>query len=465
MSISQLDRPVAAPSRAPLPGAPPAGGVPAGWSPRSVLAGISAGGLLALLLWLSGGAGLTGSAAAFVTALGRLAGLAGGYAVVVLLLLMGRVPALEHGVGADKLARWHARGGRFTVCVLAAHAVLIIWGYALAAHASPVGETATLLRSYPDVAMATVALGLLVGVGVLSARAARARMRYETWYHLHLYTYLAVALGFSHQFANGTDFVANPAARACWAALYAGVAATLAWHRVVVPVRQAFRHRMRVVEVRPEAPGVVSVLVAGESLGELAAQPGQFFRWRFLTRDGWWQSHPFSLSAPPHARMLRITVKTLGDYSSWLQNVRPGTRVMTEGPYGALTAARRRQPRVLLLAGGIGVTPLRTLFETLPGEPGEITLLYRARSAEDLVFRDELTAIATARGARLSFLLGPSGGPRDPLTGAHLAGLVPGLREHDVFVCGPAGMAVAARAALRAAGVPAKSIHTEHFAF
>ncbi|GAC1326609.1 MAG: ferredoxin reductase family protein [Mycobacteriales bacterium] len=437
----------------------------AGLSPRVVLGAITAGGLAVLALWLSGGGADVTTPAAVLTALGRLAGLAGGYAVVVLLLLMGRLPALENGVGADRLARWHSRGGRYTVSALVLHAVLIGWGYALAAHASATGEVSTLLRSYPDVAMATVALGLLVGVGVISARAARRRLRYETWYHLHLYTYLAVALALSHQLANGADFVTNRWARTLWAALYAGVAALLLWHRFVVPVKQAFRHRLRVVDVRPEAPGVVSVLVAGRHLDELAAEPGQFLRWRFLTRDGWWQSHPFSLSAPAHPRVLRLTVKTLGDHSAWLQGVTPGTRVMTEGPYGALTAARRSRQKVLLLAGGIGVTPLRTLFETLPGSAGEITLLYRARSADQLVFVDELTEIAAGRGAQLSFLLGPSGGADDPLTASRLAGLVPGLPEHDVFVCGPAGMTATACAALRAAGVPAGSIHSEQFAF
>src|SRR5205085_363848 len=148
---------------------------------------------------------------------------------------------------------------------------LIIWGYAVSAHTGLVSETSTLLTGYPDVLMATVGALLFVGVGVVSARAARRRMRYETWYYLHLYTYLAVALAFSHQFATGADFVDNRPARVAWSLLYAGVGAATGWYRVLTPVRQAVRHRLRVDRVVREAPGVVSIAVSGRHLDELRA--------------------------------------------------------------------------------------------------------------------------------------------------------------------------------------------------
>ena len=170
-------------------------------------------------------------------------------------------------------------------------------------------------------------------------------MRYETWYYLHFYTYLAVALAFSHQFATGAEFVSNFPARFVWASLYAGVGLAILWYRFVTPVRQAMRHRMRVEAVQAEAPGVVSVIIRGRHLDELNAASGQFFRWRFLTRELWWVSSPYSLSAAPTSNRVRITVKALGDHSTALTHLRPGTRVFAEGPYGAMTAARRRRPQ------------------------------------------------------------------------------------------------------------------------
>jgi predicted ferric reductase len=401
----------------------------------------------------------------WLTNAGRLTGLLAGYAVVVQLLLMARVPALERGIGSDQLARWHSYGGRYTVSLIVSHALLIIWGYAVVAHTSVVHETGALLTSYPDVLMATVALGLFVMIGVVSARAARRRMKYETWYYLHFYAYLAIALAFSHQFANGAEFMSSLPARMFWASLYLLLAGLLLWFRVFGPVRFNLRHRMRVWAVRQEVPGVWSVLVTGRRMEELSVEPGQFFRWRFLTRNGWWQSHPYSLSAPPHPSMLRFTVKALGDHSREISQIRAGTRVVAEGPYGALTARRRRRRGVVLVAGGIGVTPLRALFEAIPGGPGEVTLLYRANRMEEVVFRAELEDIARRRGARVHYLVGPPGGPNEPLTAVRLAGLVPGIGDRDVYVCGPPGMTAAARTALRGAGVPRGHIHIEDFSF
>lgn len=432
--------------------------------PPAVLTAITAGAVAVVLLWWHDTPPMHGFGE-WLTNAGRITGLLAGYVVVVLLVLMARIPVLERHVGSDRLARWHSMGGRYTVNLAIAHTLLIIWGYAVSAHEGLVAQTGQLLTQYPDVMMATASLALLVLVGAVSIRAARKRLRYETWYHLHFYTYLAIALSFSHEFSTGADFATNLKARVMWSALYLGAAVVLLWYRFVMPVRAMLRHRMVVDAVIPEARGVYSVHVRGRYLHELATQPGQFFRWRFLTRDQWWQSHPYSLSAPPSGQLLRFTVKVLGDHSDKLRRIRPGTTVFAEGPYGALTPDRRSRRKVLLLAGGIGVTPLRALFETLPAASGELTFLYRAASDLDVVFRDELDAIARWRQARVSYLIGPPGADDDPFVGRRLLALVRDIREHDVYVCGPPGMVDAARAALRRVGVASRHIHTESFEF
>jgi predicted ferric reductase len=430
-----------------------------------VLTAIWLGAAATLALWWSNTPALHGLGD-WLTNAGRITGLLAGYGVVVLVALMARIPPLERGIGADRLARWHAMGGRYTVSLVVAHGLLITWGYAVAAHTSITAQTKTLLLSYPNVLMATVAGLLLVGVGLMSARAARKRMRYETWYYLHFYTYLAVALAFAHQFSTGADFMNNRPARVAWSLLYASVGAAIVWWRFITPVRQAIRHTLRVESVVQEAPGVFSIAVRGNHVDELRAESGQFFRWRFLTRELWWASNPYSLSAPPYGDRLRITVKALGEHSAALARLRPGTRVLAEGPFGALTGARRQRRKVLLIAGGVGITPLRALFQTLPAQPGELAMVYRASRDEDVVFRDELRAIAESRGARLHVLVGSrSELGVDPLSTAALQANFPGLHEYDVYLCGPSGMSTSVTQALRAAGVPRRQIHHESFEF
>ncbi len=208
---------------------------------------------------------------------------------------------------------------------------------------------------------------------------------------------------------------------------------------------------------------VVSIIIEGEHLEELQAQPGQFFRWRFLTPDHWLAAHPFSLSAPPTEHNLRLTVKALGDGSTNLHDLSVGTWVVAEGPYGSMTAARRSRNDVVLIAGGVGITPMRALFETIPLEPGErLTLLYRARSHGDVVFHEELEHIASQRGADLFYLLGDN---RSCLDAPALAQLVPHIAACDVYLCGPTAMSDAVRTSLAALAVPVAQIHEERFAW
>jgi predicted ferric reductase len=436
-----------------------------GAHPHVVLAVIAGGAAAAMGLWWHNTPSIHGFGD-WLTNAGRLTGLLAGYVVVVLVALMARLPPLERGIGTDRLARWHASGGRYVVSLVVAHGLLITWGYAVTAHTNVISQTKTLLTSYPDVLMATVAGLLLVGVGIVSMRAARKRMRYETWYFLHFYTYLAVALAFSHQFATGAEFMNNLAARVVWGGMYAGVAAAILWYRFITPIRQAVHQRLRVEAVVRESADVVSVVITGPRVHELVAHPGQFFRWRFLTRDLWWASNPYSLSAAPLANRLRITVKTLGDHSSKLGKLRRGTPVIAEGPYGAMTVARRTRRKVLLVAGGVGVTPLRALFQTLPSRGGDLTFVYRAGQDIDVVFRDELRAIAEKRRARLHIITGHRADlGYDPLSTANLKRNVPDLDRHDVYVCGPAGMTEAVVTSLRDAGVPRRHIHRESFEF
>jgi predicted ferric reductase len=436
-----------------------------GAHPRVILGVIGVGAVATIGLWWHGTPYIHGTGD-WVTNGGRVLGLLAGYAVVVLVALMARIPPLERGIGADRLARWHAMGGRYTVGLVVAHAILITWGYAVTAHESVPGEAWTLLDSYPDVLMATVGGLLLVGVGIVSAKAVRPKMRYETWYYLHFYTYVAIALAFSHQFADGAEFISNASARFVWGAMYIAVAVAIVWYRVVTPVRQARRHQLRVAKVRREAPDVTSLLISGRYLAELGAEPGQFFRWRFLAPGLWWTSSPYSLSAPPGRGQLRITVKASGDHSRLLTAVKPGTRVIAEGPYGAMTPALRRSGKVALIAGGVGITPLRALFESLPAGPGDLALIYRVTSAEDIVFRRELERIAERRGARLWFVAGSRaelGG--DPLNAGELLKRIPGLPAYDVYLCGPPGMTEKVIRALRDAGVRRGRIHHESFEF
>jgi len=395
-----------------------------------------------------------------VALIAHTSGMLAGYGVLVMLVLMSRWPLLERGTGADVLARWHAAGGRTILGLVSVHGVFAVLAWSLLTRQDPVSALAQVL-TWPGLATATIGTALLCAVAVASARSARKKLRWENWYALHLSMYLAVALSFAHQLA-GPDLAGRPWLQISWALLYTFTFALVLRYRVIAPIMAARRHGLHVVAVIPEAEGVSSIVIEGRHLAELRAQPGQFFRWRFLTAGSWATAHPFSLSAPPAGNRLRLTVKALGDGSERLQQVPVGTRVVAEGPYGAMTADRRTRRDVLLIAGGVGITPMRALFETMPVQPGQdLMLLYRANHPDQLVFRDELDALAARRQARVIYLLGND---RELLSAPSLARLVPGLAYRDVYLCGPPGMSDAVRSALHRAGLPAAHLHEERFA-
>ena len=144
-------------------------------------------------------------------------------------------------------------------------------------------------------------------------------------------------------------------ARAVVGVLYIAVAALLLWYRVCVPLRAAFRHRLRVARVVRENRRTSSRSTwPGDASTSLGAESGQFFRWRFLTRDLWWAANPYSLSAAPAHGQLRITVKVTGRHSAALQAAaarhagarRRAVRLVHRGsPAQAARRAHRRRHR------------------------------------------------------------------------------------------------------------------------
>jgi predicted ferric reductase len=415
--------------------------------------------------WLRHGHLADTSPSSILMATGQLAALMGTFLVLMGLLFVARTPFLENLYG-DKSARYHRFIGLAAILLIALHVVTIVAGYALADGVSPLDELTTQVLTYPYMLAAAVAVVLFLVIGASSIRPIRRRLSYETWMGIHLYAYLAVVLAFAHQLADGSDFSTHPLARIYWFALYGFVFGMIAVFRVAAPIVQLFSHRFHVERLVVETSDVVSIYIAGRRMDRVHARAGQYFRLRLLVRNEWWRSHPFSISAVPDGSTLRFTVKALGDFSERLQALRPGARVMLEGPYGALTTASRTRERVALIGAGIGVTPVRALFEELAGRV-DVRLIYRASRPQDLVFVDELGDLERRPDAAVTYVVGRRGSPAmqsDPLSAPALRRLVPDIAARDVYLCGPQSMMAAVKESLRQLGVPRARIHAERFA-
>lgn len=399
-------------------------------------------------------------------AIGELTALGGTFAALLGVLFASRAPWLDQVFGADRLRTIHRWLGFISVWAIGAHGVTSTLAFAGGSVGEVIPTLVSLVETVPGMLGAIVAMGLFLLVAVSSVRAARRRVSYETWHGLHLYVYLAVALGFLHQLTIGTDFVTDPLAAAFWIALYAAAFVPLLIHRVAWPLALTLLHRPRVHAVVRESRDVFSLYVDGVDLDRLAVRSGQFFVIRALTLRDWMHGHPLSISAAPNGEYLRFTVRAVGEGTRALAALPAGTPLLLEGPYGSMHGARRTGRRLLLIAGGIGIAPIRALAEGLGFRPGDLDLVYRTRDPGDVPLGRELQALAAHRGFRLHLVAGRRGAPgvgADPLGPDAIRRLVPDAADRDIYLCGPDGLMEHARSALLALGAPSSRINLELF--
>ena len=399
---------------------------------------------------------------AIITSVSRTFALVGTYLALVGLLLVARIPLVERAVGHDRLVTWHRKLGPYSLFLIGFHVLFVAFGYAGLEQIPTIKELWKMVTRFPWMLPAFIGFIFFMAAGVTSYKKVRAKMSYETWWTVHLYTYLAIALSFMHQVLTGPMFMGHPLNRFFWNLLYIIVVGSLLIWRFILPVVRSLKLGLRVESVNQEGPGMYSIIMRGRNVETLGAQGGQFFGWRFLTKGHWWISHPYSLSAAPTKKYLRITVKDLGDHSGSVASIKPGTRVFLEGPYGAFTAGRASKGYVTLIGGGVGITPIRAILEEFPPQ-FNIDVIFRASREEDIILRDELDYLAEQKGARIHYLIGPRS--LHPMSAKYIQKIVPTFRDSDVYICGPTPLVDAVREAAQDVGIPKNRFHDEAFAF
>ncbi len=409
--------------------------------------------------WFASPSSLAFSPASMATSLGELSGMVGAFLVCSQVLLIARIPWFERAVGLDRLVSWHRTLGTTVLFLIVSHVLLMILGVQLLTSGTPWGATWEVLTSYPDMLAALIGTLLFFAVGITSSRIPRGRISYEAWYWIHVTAYAAIFLTFFHELSAGVHFVSNPINRAAWIILYLGTAAAILTWRFILPLAAAWRHRMVVDKVVSEGHGINSIWLKGPHLDELSAQAGQFMLFRFFTVGHMLTAHPFSLSLLPSHGKMRITVGALGDHSSQMPHLKPGTMVFAEGPFGHFTPEASHRHKVLLVAGGAGIGPIRTLAESLVEEGRDVVMVYRSTSTHRLALEQELRelhpmVLHTVVGSRAELR-------HDPLAPRSLKRLVKDVAHREVYICGPEGMGITVENSLAELGVSKRMIHRE----
>ncbi len=400
--------------------------------------------------------------------LGRLTGLLAVYAVLFQFLSMGRALWLERIFGLDRIANVHRINGYISLLLIIVHPIFIVYSYALVAQADIITQISRFIVFYHDLAQAAVAVLLFIGVVFLSIYIVRKKLKYETWYFTHLFTYLAVVLAFGHQLELGGTILSNQYFRMYWLFLYFFVFGNVLIFRFLRPAYYYLRHRFVITEVIQETSDTFSLLIGGKNLSNFLVNPGQFMIFRFLSKGFWTQAHPFSLSSLPYSDHFRITIKACGDFTKKLSNITPGTKVLIDGPYGIFTAPDKSSRRYLFIAGGVGITPIKTLLDQL-APSHDVVLFYNNKSSTDIIFKQELDLLSKQYHFPIHYIMSAEesyGGERGRVDKEKLLRLTPDFMDREIYVCGPVPMLLSLKEILcKELSFPKRKLHYEKFSF
>ncbi len=391
--------------------------------------------------------------------LGNITGLVGTYLALVMVLLVSRIPFIEKVLGQDGLVSWHKKLAPWPISLIIAHAILLTIAYAQAAKTGPLHELGTLINSFPDMLTATVGFVIMVVIGIISIRAIRQRIKRETWWTIHLYIYIALALAFAHEIVLGPSFVGHPLTQIIWSVAWAMTAGLVLLYRFITPIVKSTYYGLRVYQVRKETDDTISIILKGKNIEKMKVRGGQFFEWRFLKKGMWWQAHPFSISAKPRAPYIRITVKQLGDFTTQLSSLKPGVKVLIEGPYGVFTKNTLRKNKIALIAGGIGITSVRSLLEDI-STPSDIVTILRTASEKDTALHQEVKDLVHKKGGVVHEIFGS----RQEIPLENIVSKIEDIKQRDVFIAGSANFVENLKKVLHEKGLNSEQVHAEIYA-
>ncbi len=407
---------------------------------------------------------LTGEINSQFLAISRLAGLLATQLALVQLILIGRIKWVESVFGLDKLSRIHKWNGYLVLSLIILHVILVTKAYSVFNGASYISQYVSFLIDYDDVFKAFLAYLILLGTVGLSITIIRRKLKYEYWYYVHILNYITFVLFVGHQLELGMSSQSSTF-QLYWLATYIFTAGHISWFRFIKPILNFTKHEFTISKVQTEGPAT-SIFISGKNLNTFKRQAGQFMILRFIQKSFWYEAHPFSLSWGADNEQLRITAKNLGDYTAKMPLLKVGTKVLIDGPHGVFTSSKIKKEKVLMIAGGIGITPIRSLVEELAGTI-DLTIIYSVKTQAEAILLSELKNIKSQRAFNLIEIYSAekvAGSEFGMLDKVKLNSLVPDLKDRDVFLCGPPPMMNALKIAMQELGLPNKQLHWERFA-
>jgi predicted ferric reductase len=236
----------------------------------------------------------------------------------------------------------------------------------------------------------------------------------------------------------------------------------------------------KVLKTEPESHDTTSLFLEGDDERLKKRRAGQWASIRVLREDGWSEPHPFTISCAPEDTILRFTIKKVGVFTSSIPELRPGTSVRIEGPFGIFCRDIEKREEIAMIAGGVGITPFLSVlrhFQNISAK-NRVTLFWTNKTIDDVFASDELNEMTKELSIKIVHTLS-----REKETDKYFHSdlpdvlYVPGYATSEVlqrhvdfphtsfYLCGPPKMQDFVLGELEACGVDPKSVEKEHFSF
>jgi predicted ferric reductase len=376
-------------------------------------------------------------------------------------VLVARFQAVAAPFGQDALLQFHRQIGYVGLAFVLIHV-------AISAHWD------ALTFSNAIAAPLLVWFGMAAALAVLTLVATsvwrrRLRLSYERWHAAHTVLAVVALVGALAHVYFVDEYVSTLWKQLLWGLMTAAFVALLAWVRLAKP-RAMLSQPWRLERVGAERGRTTMLGMSPPAGSKFRFDPGQFAWFSFGRSPFSLTQHPFSFSSSAEQGEVEIGVKALGDFTSRVHELEPGTTVYVDGPHGVFSIDQHEGPGFGFIAGGVGITGLLSMLRTMADrdDPRPALLVYANRDWEEVAYREELDRLAQEMNLTVVHVVerppqdwaGESGYVTADVLSRHLP---PRYRRFQFFICGPDPMMDAAETALAALGVPAERIHTERF--
>lgn len=378
-------------------------------------------------------------------------------------VLTARYSKIGAPFGLDELLQFHGQAGYFAWAFIMAHFIVLFLADS---------QFWEFLDPRVNLPRALALSGVIVAATALIATThwrEKFGIIYEWWRASHGVLALFVVFVGTVHIMQVSHYVSEPWQKVVWVTLSVAAIGMLVHNRVWRPL-QMKKRPWKIVSVTEEVDTIWSIELEPVSHSGMRFKAGQFV-WITLGNTPFrMQQHPFTISSAPSENIIRLTIKALGDFTSEIENLEPGTTAFVEGPYGNFTLDASIKTHNVFINGGIGITPTMSILQDLRSKQDQrqTTVIYGTPSFELTPFFEELKVLSSELNLKVVHVFEEAPDDWDGETGFITEEIMKRQLPDDIsncefFVCGPPPMMDMAESTLRKWGVPVYRVHSERF--